>query len=186
MWLSKEKQLACFREFFDTKKIGFCSGAFDLTHAGHVLFFRECKKYCDYLVVMVGLDKPITKRKGPNRPILNESVRLEMVTALRIVNFAFLDFENETDNEFATFDIVFPNLKPDIYFVNDDAFDIPSRQAICDKYGVTMKVLKRECPAEFENISTTKIIGKCATASIMSFNQIKVNDYFINQHVWGT
>lgn len=29
------------------KKIGFCSGSFDLTHAGHVLFFEDCKKHVD-------------------------------------------------------------------------------------------------------------------------------------------
>jgi len=47
---------------------GFTCGAFDLVHAGHILMFEECKKYCDYLVV--GLQKdPSVDREDKNKPV---------------------------------------------------------------------------------------------------------------------
>ena len=37
------KELASLREKFKDKKIVFCSGCFDLFHAGHVLFLKIAK-----------------------------------------------------------------------------------------------------------------------------------------------
>ena len=47
----------------DGEKIVFCSGSFDLVHAGHVLFFEDCKKIGEILVVGVGGDAIIKKTK---------------------------------------------------------------------------------------------------------------------------
>lgn len=49
-------------------KIGFTCGAFDLTHAGHYLMFKECKTKCDYLVVGLQID-PNVDRSYKNKPI---------------------------------------------------------------------------------------------------------------------
>ena len=54
-------------------------------------------------------------------------------------------------------------LKPDIYAVNSDAFDIPKRKRIMNELGIRIEILERTCPAEFENISTTKVIEKIKT-----------------------
>ena len=35
------------------KIIGVTAGAFDLCHAGHVLMFKEVKKKCDFLIVLL-------------------------------------------------------------------------------------------------------------------------------------
>ena len=35
------------------KIIGFTSGYFDIMHPGHVMMLKECKRYCDYLIVAV-------------------------------------------------------------------------------------------------------------------------------------
>ena len=31
------------------KKIVFCSGSFEITHVGHIIFFEECNKYGNIL-----------------------------------------------------------------------------------------------------------------------------------------
>lgn len=143
------------------KKIVFCSGTFDLTHAGHVLFFEDCKKYGDILVVAVGNDynqKVLVKGKG--RPIQNESIRLKMVSSLKPVDYVLLD-PNAINNDWLPLLIDFhKELKPDYYVVNEDAFDIPRRKELIKDFPVQMIVLKRTAPPEFENISTSNIVKK--------------------------
>lgn len=155
------EDLPKIRRKHKNKKIVFCSGCFDLTHAGHVLFFEDCKKIGDILVVAIGTDNSIRRYKGDKRPILNENVRLKVVDALKPVDYTFLDMDAyESDNKFVLLSLVFKDLKPDYYVFNEDAYGIPEREEISKKYGVEMKVLKRWCPEEFEEISTSKIIEK--------------------------
>ena len=51
------------------KIIVFCSGCYDILHSGHIIFFEQCRKNGDVLVVAVGRDGPIKKQKGLNRPV---------------------------------------------------------------------------------------------------------------------
>ena len=153
--------LASIREKHKNQKIAFCAGIFDLTHAGHVLFFEDCKKYGDVLVVMVGSDFTIQHYKGDGRPILNEHLRLKMIDSLKPVDYTLLDL-NTSDVDFLAVipEVVFKLLKPDLYIVNDDAFDMQRRHALVKGVDTKLVILKRTCPPEFENISTTKIIEK--------------------------
>lgn len=49
-------------------KKGFTCGAFDLCHSGHMLMFKECKQFCDYLIVGLQTD-PTLDRANKNKPI---------------------------------------------------------------------------------------------------------------------
>lgn len=159
------EDLPRIREQHRGKKIVFCSGVFDLTHAGHALFFEDCKKQGDILVVCVGYDAKIGELKGEGRPVLNERVRLKMVDAMKPVDYCLLDNIPVGENPLKTLDVVFPDLKPDAYVINDDAFDIPYREAVARRFGVELIILPRFCPPEFENISTTNIIAKIRGAA---------------------
>jgi FAD synthetase len=64
-------------------------GAFDGLHPGHLDFFRQAKKYGDYLIVSLGTDKNVEKTKG-KKPLFGESERLDLIKQLRIVNKAIL------------------------------------------------------------------------------------------------
>ena len=66
-------------------KIGFTCGAFDLLHAGHVLMLKECKDYCDYLIVGVQSD-PSTDREYKNSPVMTYRERILMVSAIKWVD----------------------------------------------------------------------------------------------------
>src|SRR3989338_4598654 len=88
------------------KKIVFCSGIFDITHAGHVLFFEDCKTYGDILAVAVGSDAIIRINKGPARPVLNEHLRLKMVDSLKPVDYCFIDAVSDGDNQLMIIDYV--------------------------------------------------------------------------------
>lgn len=155
------KDISLLREKHKSQKIVFCAGSFDLTHVGHELFFEDGKKHGDVLVVMVANDFNQKLYKGEERPILNQDIRLKMVDSLKPVDYALLDL-NVPDKRFLEFirDHIFKELKPDVYLINTDAFDMPMRHDMVKGRGVGLVVLDRACPPEFENISTTKIIEK--------------------------
>ena len=153
------EELAKIKEQYKNKKIVFCSGSFDLPHAGHVLFFEECKKQGDILVVGVGTDKAIRGLKEKGRPILNEYIRLKTVDSFKPVDYALLN-ESPREDHFQVVKEIFKKLQPDSYITNKDAFDIPTRRKICNEMGVELKILDRACPPEYENISVTEIIRK--------------------------
>ena len=154
------KNLPRIRQRHRDKKIVFCSGCFDLTHAGHVLFFEDCRKYGDILVVGIGNDHILEVNKGKNRPILNQHVRLKLIDSLRPVDYCFLDESGEKNHPLDIVEETFKNLKPDTYIINEDASQIPYRKKLISKYGVKMFTLKRSCPPKFRNISTSEIIKK--------------------------
>jgi D-beta-D-heptose 7-phosphate kinase/D-beta-D-heptose 1-phosphate adenosyltransferase len=143
------------------KKIVLATGSFDILHAGHALFFEDCKSLGDILVLGVGEDKAL-KLKGEDRPILNQYIRVKMVDSQKPVDFAFIhdtaEDDSGHDNSFLT--RILENLKPDIWVVNQDASEIEYRQELANMHGVELKVLERVCPPEYDNVSTTKIINK--------------------------
>lgn len=152
--------LSSIRQRHKNQKIGFCSGVFDLTHAGHVLFLENCKSRVDILVTAVGCDALVKTRKGILRPIQSEVIRVRSVDALKPVDYCFVDTISSKNDLLAIIPYVFRELKPDTYIINNDAFDIPKRQHIADQFGVSMIVQERTCPPEFKDISTTNIINR--------------------------
>ncbi len=156
------KDLPAIRAKHKHETIVFCSGSFDLTHAGHVLFFEDCKKHGDVLVVLVACDENLKRAKGPQRPILNEALRLKMLDSLKPVDYVLKDGRplTDADPEFLHVEAALRELKPDKYVVNGDTFRIPYRERFAKSYGVEFIVLDRACPPEFENISTSGIIKK--------------------------
>ena len=159
------------REKHRDKKIVFVSGGFDLTHAGHVLFFEDAKQFGDILVAMIGSDAVQKRMKGNSRPILNEHLRLKMVDSIKPVDYAFLDaIPEEGAPQLAFVDFAITNLQPDFYVINDDAFDIPFRQEFMKKHpGTKMITLPRTCPPEFETVSTTSLIEKIKNTPALFF-----------------
>ncbi len=68
------------------KKIVFTQGVWDLIHEGHAKYLEAAKSYGDILVVGLDSDALTRARKGPNRPIVPEKERIEMLTHLRHVD----------------------------------------------------------------------------------------------------
>ncbi|MEK7541467.1 MAG: adenylyltransferase/cytidyltransferase family protein [Patescibacteria group bacterium] len=68
------------------KKIVLTQGVWDLIHEGHAKYLEAAKAYGDVLVVGLDSDALTRMRKGPNRPIVPERERVEMLTHLRHVD----------------------------------------------------------------------------------------------------
>lgn len=71
-------------------KIVLTQGTFDLIHVGHARYLTEAKKHGDLLIVGVDSDEKVRVRKGPDRPVVPEDERLDMITHLRPVDIAVL------------------------------------------------------------------------------------------------
>lgn len=71
-------------------KIVLTQGSWDLIHIGHARYMQEAKKYGDLLVVGVDSDEKIRDRKGPERPIVPQDERMEMITHLKHVDLVAL------------------------------------------------------------------------------------------------
>src|SRR3989344_6331411 len=90
MAIISQEDLSKIRKRHHRQKIVFCSGTFDLTHAGHILFLEDCKAQGDILVVGVGHDNDIRMIKGPSRPILSGWIRLYTISQLKPPDYCFI------------------------------------------------------------------------------------------------
>ena len=68
----------------------FANGCFDLLHVGHVRYLEAARREADRLIVAVNDDRSMRGLKGPNRPILPEADRAELVAALRAVDYVVI------------------------------------------------------------------------------------------------
>ena len=77
------------------QRIVFTNGCFDLFHAGHLELLRRASILGDVLVVGINSDKSVARIKGPGRPIVPQSDRVEVVSALSFVDYVVV-FEEDT------------------------------------------------------------------------------------------
>ena len=80
------------------KRIVFTNGCFDLLHIGHVRYLEEAKSLGDILVVGVNSDASVRSLKGPNRPILPEEERAEILSGLGCVDYVTIFDEPTPSN----------------------------------------------------------------------------------------
>lgn len=72
------------------KKIILTQGSFDMIHIGHARYCAEAKTHGDVLFVGVDSDEKIRERKGPDRPVVPQDERMEMLTHLSSVDHVVL------------------------------------------------------------------------------------------------
>jgi rfaE bifunctional protein nucleotidyltransferase chain/domain len=74
----------------DGRVVVFTNGCFDLLHRGHVHLLREAKACGDILIAAVNSDRSVREIKGPSRPILGETDRVELIAAMEMVDYVVL------------------------------------------------------------------------------------------------
>lgn len=72
------------------KHIVFTNGCFDILHSGHVKLLQQARDEGDILVVAVNSDRSVQTLKGPERPIVPQEQRAQVVAALESVDFVVL------------------------------------------------------------------------------------------------
>lgn len=135
------------------KKV-FVSGCYDMLHSGHVAFFQEASTLGD-LYVGLGSDETVYNLKG-RRTINTNSERLYMVKSIKFVKDAWIN----SGSGLMDFEREIKQLKPDIFFVNEDGYT-PDKQALCKEMGIELMVSKR-IPADGLPVrSTTALRSEC-------------------------
>jgi D-beta-D-heptose 7-phosphate kinase/D-beta-D-heptose 1-phosphate adenosyltransferase len=78
------------------KRIVFTNGCFDLMHIGHTRYLQAAKALGDVLVVGINSDVSVrTLDKAPDRPIVPEAQRAEVLAALGCVDFVVIFEESD-------------------------------------------------------------------------------------------
>jgi D-beta-D-heptose 7-phosphate kinase/D-beta-D-heptose 1-phosphate adenosyltransferase len=72
------------------QSVVFTNGCFDLLHRGHVHILREARASGDLLIVGINSDTSVRSIKGPLRPILPQSDRIELIAAMEMVDYVVL------------------------------------------------------------------------------------------------
>ena len=72
------------------KRIVLTQGSFDMVHIGHGRYLQAAKDLGDVLIVGVDSDAKIRHRKGPDRPVVPQDERLEMLGYLTSVDHVIL------------------------------------------------------------------------------------------------
>lgn len=98
------------------KKIVLTQGSFDMVHIGHARYCEEAKKHGDVLIVGVDSDDKVRARKGPDRPVVPEDERLEMLAYLRSVDLVVLK-----DLEWPKLHLI-KTIKPDVLVATRDTY----------------------------------------------------------------
>jgi D-glycero-beta-D-manno-heptose 1-phosphate adenylyltransferase len=96
-----------------THKIVFTNGCFDLLHPGHIRTLEAARNLGDVLVVGLNSDRGVRELKGPDRPVLPEQERAEILAALECVD-AVVIFDEPTPRE------IIAALLPDILVKGGD------------------------------------------------------------------
>jgi cytidyltransferase-like protein len=87
----KLENLAEIRQNHKDEKIVLTGGTFDMLHVGHKRYLEAVKALGDIVVVMLSGDARTRARKGLKRPIIPEHDRAEMLDALKLVDYVFID-----------------------------------------------------------------------------------------------
>lgn len=133
----------------DGLKVVFTNGCFDLIHPGHIRYLERASQLGDILVLALNSDGSVHRLKGPDRPVLTQSERAEIVAALHCVDYVTI-FEEDTPRA------VIEELKPNVLVKGGDwgKEEIVGRNFV-EKQGGKVVVIDFE-----EGYSTTRIIER--------------------------
>ena len=88
-------------------------GCFDLLHAGHLRTLRAARAQGDALIVCLNSDRSVRALKGPQRPLMGQEERAELLEALDCVD-AVVVFDEDTPVQVLT------ELRPDVWVKGGD------------------------------------------------------------------
>ncbi len=148
--LIEPKDLGAFAEKIrrNGKTLVTLNGSFDLLHAGHLEMIYQASLQGDILLVALNSDASIRKYKSPLRPIIPLEYRLQMMSALRFVNY--VTWFEQTD-PLALLEI----LRPDVHVNGSEYGENCIESEVVKKHGGRLHIVPL-----IPGLSTSEIINK--------------------------
>lgn len=131
------------------KKTAVTNGCFDILHAGHTRYLEQAKSFADVLIVLVNSDESVKRLKGQSRPINSQDDRIEVLCALRSVDYAAV-FDEDSPAD------IILKIKPDVYVKGGDY----TLETLPEAEALTKAGIKIEFVPFVKGKSTTAAIEK--------------------------
>jgi D-glycero-beta-D-manno-heptose 1-phosphate adenylyltransferase len=115
------------------KRVVVANGAFDMLHVGHVRYLAAARAAGDVLFVALNSDLSVRGSKGPQRPVVAEDERAEILAHLDCVDWIVL-FDEPTVAE------VLRALRPHVHAKGTDytVETVPEREVVAEWGGETL------------------------------------------------
>lgn len=156
-------------------KIVLTQGTFDFIHIGHFLYLEKARSMGDVLIVGVDSDEKVKKRKGPDRPIVSEAERVQMLTHVRHVDYVTIKQDNLPKWHLIKL------LKPDVLVATQETYapdEIKQLKKFCKKIVVLEPQATTSTTAKIRrlNIGLSQKIKDAVTESInQTFEKMSKN-----------
>ncbi len=147
-------------------KIVLTQGSYDLVHIGHARYLETAKQHGDVLIVGIDADDKIRKRKGPERPIVPQDERMEMVLHLRPVDLVVLKRLKDPKWQ------LIKTIKPDVLIATKDVYDdkeIARLKKFCKKVVVLERMATTSTSAKIRHLQmkTAKKLERTLTPKLV-------------------
>lgn len=131
------------------RRVVLANGCFEILHVGHVRYLEAAKRLGDVLVVAVNSDESVARIKGPERPVVPEDERCEILAALSCVDFVHV-FGEPSPRDLILL------LRPDVQAKGTDymAGTVPERDAVLSYGG------RVEIAGDPKDHSTTDLLAR--------------------------
>ena len=105
------------------KRVVTINGSFDLFHAGHLYILQQAKEQGDVLIVGLNSDASVKRYKGPDRPLVPETERADLLLGLRCVDYVHIFDESDP---IAFLDAVRPDVHVNGAEYGEDCIEAPT------------------------------------------------------------
>ena len=133
----------------DGARVALTNGTFDLVHVGHLRSLEQARAQGDLLVVGVNSDASVRSYKAPNRPIVPQAERAELIAGLACVDYVVI-FDEPTAERLVK------AIRPEVYVKGADYATKPlPERPVVEAYGGQVVLIPLEAGR-----STTDLVAE--------------------------
>jgi rfaE bifunctional protein nucleotidyltransferase chain/domain len=119
-------------------RVAMTNGTFDLVHIGHLRSLEQARAHGDILVVGINSDASVRSYKAPNRPIVPQAERAELIAGFACVDYVVI-FDEPTAER------LLDEIRPEVYVKGADYATKPlPERPVVEAYGGRVVLVELE------------------------------------------